>query len=43
MILTDRDYEILKLIYRFKFCLGRHVKVLTDFKGSRASDRRLKV
>ena len=42
MELTDRDYDILKLVYRFKFCLGRHIKVLCGFTGSRASDRRLK-
>jgi len=35
--------EILKLIYRFKFCLGRHVKALVGFEGTRACDRRLKV
>lgn len=40
--LVERDYEILKLIYRFRFCLGRHIKVLTNFSGARASDRRLK-
>ena len=42
MILTDRDIEILKLVHRFKFCLGRHIKVLAGFSGARASDRRLK-
>jgi len=34
--------EILRLVYRFKFALGRHVRVLIGFTGSRASDRRLK-
>jgi len=34
--------EILRLVYRFKFCLGRHIKTLIEFTGSRASDRRLK-
>ena len=43
MNLTDRDKEILNLVYRFKFCLGRHIKVLGNFTGSRASDRRLKI
>lgn len=42
-VLTDRDYEILKLIYRFHFCLGRHIKILTSFTGARACDRRLKL
>ena len=34
--------EILRLIYRFKFCLGRHIKTLAQFSGTRAADRRLK-
>ena len=42
MLITARDKEILKLVYRFKFCLGRHIKTLIEFTGSRASDRRLK-
>jgi len=42
MIITDRDMEILRLVYRFKFCLGRHIKTLGAFTGSRATDRRLK-
>jgi len=42
MIITDRDMEILRLVYRFKFCLGRHIKTLVEFTGARASDRRLK-
>ena len=41
--LQERDYEILKLVHRFRFCLGRHVKVLCGFSGARASDRRLKL
>ena len=42
MELTERDYLILSLVFRFKFCLGRHIRVLANFSGSRASDRRLK-
>ena len=30
------------LVYRFKFCLGRHVRELVEFTGSRSVDRRLK-
>lgn len=41
--LQDRDFEILKLVYRFRFCLGRHVRVLGGFAGARACDRRLKM
>ena len=42
MELTDRDLEILRLVYRFRFCLGRHVCKLGDFTGLRATDRRLR-
>ena len=41
--LQERDIEILRLVYRFRFCLGRHVRVLCGFSGARASDRRLKL
>ena len=41
--LQDRDWEILRLVHRFRFCLGRHVMVLCGFSGARASDRRLKL
>jgi len=41
--LQDRDFEILRLIHRFRFCLGRHVMTLCGFSGARASDRRLKL
>ena len=43
MELTKRDVEILRLVYRFRFCLGRHVRVLCGFSGARAADRRLKL
>lgn len=43
MRLEQRDYSILKEIHRWKFCLGRHIKLLCDFTGSRACDRRLKL
>jgi len=41
MKLTDRDTEILKEIDRWRFCLGRHIKILADFSSQRACDRRL--
>jgi len=41
--LQERDLEILKLVHSFRFCLGRHIKVLCGFSGARASDRRLKM
>ena len=42
MILNNRDLFILRLVYRFRFCLGRHIKVLAGFSGLRATDRRLR-
>jgi len=41
--LQERDWEILRLVHRFRFCLGRHVQVLCGFSGARATDRRLKL
>ena len=41
--LQDRDWEILRLVHRFRFCLGRHIMALCGFSGARASDRRLKL
>ena len=40
--MKESDFEILRLIYRFRFCLGRHIKELIGYKSLRASDRRLK-
>jgi hypothetical protein len=40
--LQTRDLEILRLVHRFRFCLGRHIKTLCGFEGARATDRRLK-
>jgi len=41
MVIVERDREILMLVYRFKFCLGRHVMALVKFTGARSCDRRL--
>ena len=43
MVIVERDLEILKLVYRMGFCLGRHIKDLLYFTSSRACDRRLAV
>lgn len=43
MRLENRDFQILNEVYRFRFCLGRHIKVLCDFTSARARDRRLKI
>ena len=42
MRMQIRDMEILRLVYRFKFALGRHIKELIQFTGFRATDRRLR-
>lgn len=41
--LVERDYLVLKMIYRFGFCLGRHVCFLAHFPSARTCDRRLKI
>ena len=41
MVIVERDIGILKLVYRFRFCLGRHINALVGFTGARACDRRL--
>jgi len=33
----------MKDIERFRFCLSRHIKMLAEFEGQRACDRRLKI
>jgi len=43
MKLTDRDWEILKLVHRFRFCLSRHVRVLCGFDAERTANQRLKL
>ena len=40
--IMERDTEIMNLVSRFKFCLGRQIKVLLNFGCSRVCDRRLK-
>lgn len=40
--INDRDIKILNEITRWRFMLGRQIKMLCDFKGQRACDRRLK-
>ena len=43
MKLTERDFFILRLVYKFRFALSRHVKKLSSFSGHRATDRRLRL
>lgn len=39
--LVERDYLIMQTINKFRFCLGRQIKILAEFSGQRACDRRL--
>lgn len=41
--LMERDYLILNMIYRFGFCLGRHISFLANFPSARTCDRRLRL
>ena len=43
MKLVDRDYTIFREVERWRYCLGRHIKVLAGFSGQRSCDRRLRV
>ena len=43
MRITDRDLIILREVGRWQATLGRHIKELANFSGSRACDNRLKI
>ena len=43
MKITDRDLVILREVGRWQITLGRHIKELAGFSGSRACDNRLKI
>jgi hypothetical protein len=38
---VERDREIMEAVARWRYCLGRHIKILAGFEGQRATDRRL--
>lgn len=40
--LNNRDFTILKIIYKFRFSIGKHIKILAGFSSQRSCDRRLK-
>lgn len=40
--LNERDFVVMKEISRWRFCLGRQLKILADFSSQRMCDRRLK-
>lgn len=43
MKIVDRDFVILNSITKFRFLLGRQIRILANFSGQRACDRRLKI
>ena len=43
MRLVERDFVVLREVFRFKCCLGRHLKQLANFSSQRTADRRLKL
>ncbi|MCB6893880.1 MAG: replication-relaxation family protein [[Clostridium] scindens] len=43
MRLVERDFELLRSVGRWRFLLGRHMKVFSNFPSSRTVDRRLKL
>lgn len=43
MKLVERDYSIFREVERWRYCLGRHIKILTGFSSQRSCDRRLRV
>lgn len=43
MRLVERDYIVFREVERWRYCLGRHIKVLAGFSSQRSCDRRLRV
>jgi hypothetical protein len=42
VVLTERDEGIIREVARWRGCLGRQIKEIGNFNGTRATDRRLK-
>lgn len=42
VLLNDRDIKILQEISRWKYCLGRQIRLIASFTGERSCDRRLR-
>lgn len=42
IIIQDRDNIIVQEITKFRFCLSRQIRILANFNGQRACDRRIK-
>ncbi|MCL1914443.1 MAG: replication-relaxation family protein [Eubacteriaceae bacterium] len=43
MVVTERDLIVLWVVHKFRFVLGRHIRVLAGFASARVADRRLKL
>lgn len=43
MRLTERDELILREVDRWRACGSKHIRLLANFSGQRATDRRLKM
>jgi len=41
--LVERDYQILRELDRWRFCLSRHIRYLSGFSSQSACDRRLRL
>jgi len=41
--LTERDFEVLRLVSRFRFMTGKHIKKFANFSSDRTKERRLKL
>ena len=41
--LIDRDFRVFREVERWRYCLGRHIKVLGNFSTQRTCDRRLRL
>ena len=41
--LGDRDFRIFREVERWRYCLGRHIKILCGFSSQRTCDRRLRL
>lgn len=43
MKIVDRDYRLMQAITKWRFLLGRQIKLLADFPSQRTVDRRIKI
>ena len=42
ILLNDRDIKVLQEVSRWKYCLGRQIRLIASFSGERSCDRRLR-